>query len=176
MIPRPLTESSMPKTGNNDFFLTWYLAQLSSLNLYYYIGKVSRWEIDVTFSFFSRKKKTDISCKLSPWETICTKRQNHYSRKNKKHFKMSSAHILPSIFTHRHKMFSDYRRYINVEYPLGTLWSQKQGIKSEQGFVIDRLYASFSRTCSLLAWIYSDARVYSQIRFHVWTLGLTEPP
>ena len=101
MIPRrPLTESSMPKTGSNDFFLTWYLAQFSSLNLYYYIGKVSRWEIDELFFLFFQKikKKTDISCKLSPWETICTKCQNHYSRKNKKHFKMSSAHILPSIF------------------------------------------------------------------------------
>ena len=45
------------------------------------------------FSYFSQKAGFDISCKLSPVETICMKCQNLFSResKKKKHFKMSSA-------------------------------------------------------------------------------------
>ena len=36
------------------------------------------------FSYFSQKTDFDISCKLSPMETICIKYQNLFSGKNKK--------------------------------------------------------------------------------------------
>ena len=41
---------------------------------------------------FCQKIGFDISCKLSPWETICIKCQNLFSG-NKKYFKMLSAEL-----------------------------------------------------------------------------------
>ena len=51
------------------------------------------------FSYFSQKTGFDISCKLSPLETICMNCQSLFSGKNKKkkYFKMSSADILPRV-------------------------------------------------------------------------------
>ena len=43
------------------------------------------------FLFFPRKQVFDISCKLSPLETICMKCQNLFSGKNKKKHFLSSA-------------------------------------------------------------------------------------
>ena len=44
----------------------------------------------IIFLFF-KKTGYDISCKLSPVETICIKCQNLFSKKNKKNISMSSA-------------------------------------------------------------------------------------
>ena len=54
------------------------LLNVNIINLYRslgFTGKFSRRQIDI-FSFFSQKTGFDISCKLSPLETICMKCQN----------------------------------------------------------------------------------------------------
>ena len=52
------------------------------------------------FSYFSYKRDFDISCKLSPLETVCIKCQSLFSgekqKKNKK-IKLSSAEIAQSV-------------------------------------------------------------------------------
>ena len=65
---------------------TWALLMLSTL------GKnFSRRQIDDIFSYFSRKTGFDISCKLSPMETICMKCQILFSGTNKKNIILSSV-------------------------------------------------------------------------------------
>ena len=53
------------------------------LNLYHFLGKFSRPQIDDIILIFPRKQGFDISCKLSPMKTICMKCQNLFSGKNK---------------------------------------------------------------------------------------------
>ena len=53
------------------------------------LGKTSA---DDILKYFSQNVGFDISCRLSPQETICLKCQNLFSGENKKkHFNMSSA-------------------------------------------------------------------------------------
>ena len=68
---------------------------LLGFNLYHSLGKFSRRQIDDIFSYFSQKIGFDISCILSPEETICIKCQSLFSekKKKKKKFKISSAKI-----------------------------------------------------------------------------------
>ena len=52
------------------------------------------------FSYFSQKTAFDISCKLSPMETICMKCQILFSGKNKKNISLCRLlKILPSVAT-----------------------------------------------------------------------------
>ena len=46
------------------------------------------------FSYFSQKRRFDISCKLSHKETICMKCQLYFSGKNKKKISLSSTEYL----------------------------------------------------------------------------------
>ena len=50
------------------------------------LGRSGRQQIDDMFSYFSMKIGFDISCKLSPKETICMQCQSLFSEKNKKIF------------------------------------------------------------------------------------------
>ena len=73
----------------SDVFLTNLHSsrELFTFNLYYSLGKFSRWQIDIIFLFFFK-----MSCKLSVEETVCMKCQVPFSGKNKKkHFKMVSV-------------------------------------------------------------------------------------
>ena len=66
------------------------------LNLLLYV-KFSRWQM-IIFFFFFQKIGFDISCKLSPKETICMEFQSLFSWKNKKnYFKMTSAKIFTQL-------------------------------------------------------------------------------
>ena len=73
----------------------------SMFNLYYSMGKLSRCQINnslfVFLSYFPRKKGFDLSCKLSPKETICMKDQNLFSKKIKKHISKCRPLISPSM-------------------------------------------------------------------------------
>ena len=51
------------------------------VNLYHSLGIFSRRQTDNTFSYFTQKTGFDISCKLSPKETICMKCQILFSGK-----------------------------------------------------------------------------------------------
>ena len=62
-----------------------FFCSTSSNNPYHTTGKFSRRKIDI-FSYFSQKIGFDISCKLSPEETICMKWQSQFSGKNEKKF------------------------------------------------------------------------------------------
>ena len=56
------------------------------------------YEIFFLFLFFFQKTGFDISCKLSPLETICMKYQSLFSRKNMKNiFTLSSAEIAQKV-------------------------------------------------------------------------------
>ena len=57
------------------------------------LGKIfSRQHFEIFFSYFSQKTGYDISCKLSPKETVCMKCQILFSGKNKKNIiNLSSA-------------------------------------------------------------------------------------
>ena len=58
------------------------------------LGKnYSRRQFDLFFLIFPSKIGFDISCKLSPQETICMKCQCLFSGKNKKNINLSSAGI-----------------------------------------------------------------------------------
>ena len=58
------------------------------------LGKIfSGRHIDI-FSYFPHKTSFDVSCKLSPLETICMKCQNLFSRKNKKKNHQLMCHLL----------------------------------------------------------------------------------
>ena len=60
-------------------------------DLYRSLGKLSRLQIDI-FLIFLQKAGFDMSCELSPLQTICMNRQNLFSGKIKqKRFNMSSA-------------------------------------------------------------------------------------
>ena len=48
-------------------------------------------------SYFSQKTGFDISCKLSPLETICMKCQMLFSGKNKKNISLSSAELAQRV-------------------------------------------------------------------------------
>ena len=52
------------------------------------------------FVIFFPENRFDISCKLSPMETICMKCQNLFSRKNKKIF--LKCHLLKFLTIHQH--------------------------------------------------------------------------
>ena len=66
------------------------------------LGKISsRQHFEICF-FFSQKIGFDISCKLSPKETVCMECQSLFSGKNKK-----TIINLPSEFAHR---------LVNVKY------------------------------------------------------------
>ena len=60
-------------------------------------------------SYFSQKTDFDISCKLSPMETVCMKYQNLFSRKNKKNItNLSSAELARRVVKVKcHKSFED---------------------------------------------------------------------
>ena len=56
------------------------------------LGKISADDSLKYFSYFFQKTGYDISCKLSPMEAICMKRQILFSGKNKKNIiSLSSA-------------------------------------------------------------------------------------
>ena len=56
------------------------------------LGKIFSWRhFEIYFSNFSQQTGFDISCKLSPKETICIKCQILFSGKNKKNFINSSS-------------------------------------------------------------------------------------
>ena len=58
------------------------------------IPNLAFWEF---FSYFSLKTRFDISCKLSPLETICMKCQIFFSGKNKKNILTCLFKILPRV-------------------------------------------------------------------------------
>ena len=69
-----------------------------TLNLYLFglIQQTTKWH----FSYFSQKTGFDISCKLSPLETICRKYQNLFSGKNKKNIsKCRLLKLLPRMLS-----------------------------------------------------------------------------
>ena len=81
------------------------------LNLYPFIGILGRRQTDYTvfFLFFPAKKGFDISCKLSPYKTICIKYQSLFSgekKKIRKIFQKSSDEI---IFTQSAKITLEER-------------------------------------------------------------------
>ena len=49
------------------------------------------------FSYFSQETGVDISCKLSPMETICMKCQILFSWKNKKNINLSFAEFVQTV-------------------------------------------------------------------------------
>ena len=49
------------------------------------------------FSYFSEKTDFDISCKLSPMETVCIKCQILFSRENKKNINLPSAELAQRV-------------------------------------------------------------------------------
>ena len=65
------------------FYLVSYKLPRTLLNLHHSLGQFSRWQIGDIFLIF-QKTGFCISCKLSPWETICMKCQILFSGKNKK--------------------------------------------------------------------------------------------
>ena len=61
------------------------------------------------FSYFSKKTGFDISCKLSPVETICMKCQNLFSGKTKQNIlKCCLLGILPRLLSVNHKCSYKY--------------------------------------------------------------------
>ena len=62
------------------------------INLYHSLDKFSTRQSDYVFLIFTRKKGFDISCTLSPKETICKKYQSVLSGRHKKN--ISNCHLL----------------------------------------------------------------------------------
>ena len=50
------------------------------------------------FSYFSQKTGFDISCKLSPWETICMKYQSMFLDKKNQKKKITNLSLLVKFF------------------------------------------------------------------------------
>ena len=68
------------------------------LPTYHVIGKFSRRQIGDIFSYFSQKIGFDISCQLSPKETIGMKCQNLFSGKTEKNTsKCCLLNLFPSM-------------------------------------------------------------------------------
>ena len=79
----PAQSCNLTRTLSADIFcnnctLIIVILMLSTL------GKISADDILKYFSIFFQKTRFDISCKLSPMETICMKCQITFSGKNKK--------------------------------------------------------------------------------------------
>ena len=92
------------KTGASVIFVISKLAQSATFNLNHSLGIFSRRQIDDIFSYFSQKTGSDISCKLSPEETICMQCQILFSGKNKKNIsKCRLLKILPRVLSVKEK-------------------------------------------------------------------------
>ena len=69
------------------------------------MGKFSRWQTDDIFSYFPQNTEFDISCKLSPVETMSNENawnvKSFFSGKKnkKKKFNMLSVEIFPNMLS-----------------------------------------------------------------------------
>ena len=93
------------------------------------MGKFSRWKIDDFFSYISQKIGFDISCKLSPKETICMNCQILFSGKYKKNIsKYLLLNFLPSMLSLEKKWIEKMNRaetWENVPFVVcPAVWSE----------------------------------------------------
>ena len=73
-----------------------FLLKNNILNLYRLLADSADNKLVIFFLIFPRKTGSDISCKLSPMETICMRCQILFSGENERYFKMLSCEkILP---------------------------------------------------------------------------------
>ena len=101
------------------------------INFYHSLWANSADDKLMMFSYFSQKTGSDISCKLSPLETICMKCQNQFSGKNKKN--ISICHLLKILY----RVLSINQK-VNLPiltrekiYPQKTLYSHKNAVSKE---------------------------------------------
>ena len=85
------------KSTKNKSLSYFTFNKMWQFNLHHSKGKFSRPQFDDIFSVFPQKTGFDISCKLSPRETIGMKSQILFSvKKLENYFKMIAAYFLPA--------------------------------------------------------------------------------
>ena len=94
-------------------------------------GKIAAGDILKYFSYFSMKKGFDISCKLSPLETICLKCRILFSGKNEKNVinlsSSESAHSMVSVnFPLIETLGTVEFALMNRESPIQVLWNDRR--------------------------------------------------
>ena len=103
----------------------WYHKFL--FNFYHSLSKFNRQQICDIFLFLYQKAGFDISCKLSPLETICMKCQILFSEKSKKNISICPRlKILPWVLSVKHLLGLTIVRANKSMYPIVALFSIKR--------------------------------------------------
>ena len=97
--------------------------------------------IDIIF-LFSPEKGSDISCKLSPLETICMQCRNLFSEKNKENISICrQLKILPRVLNVRFDLFFKYRDVIKICAQAHPTFCNPSVRKSKTGTGLNFCYA-----------------------------------
>ena len=132
------------------------------INLYHSLGIFSRRQIDDIFLIFFQKTGFDISCKLSPKETICMKCHILFSEKNKKNIsKCRLLKILPRVLSVKAHILT-----LVSLFALDMVTFLKQNAEIFDDSTSKCKFSKFKKTCKKLSSLFKISEGY-QIAEHV---------